>query len=200
MQPTIFRLVHVILSSFLDHCFENLNSNFLFTCRRAFPGLSGHSQKRSHQPSTSACSSKFTSTHSKKRKERSKHRETWTHEFCVLAGVNDNKTPSKEQLWDLRKAGLGPSKVVFPDKNADHDEFIEVLENVFPKLKCGGGIQLLQATGGGGGQRNLKLLYPSEDGYSVPYLKGPMAVGQSVIYIRPLQIKLDRSAINKVYI
>ena len=41
----------------------------------------------------------------------------------------------------------------------------------YPKLKDGGGFQLLQALGGGGGVRSLDLIMPGQDGYSIPYLR-----------------------------
>ena len=59
------------------------------------------------------------------------------------------------------------------------------LENHCPKLKEAGGFEFLRADGGGGGQRQLSLVYPSAFGYTVPHLQERF--GQAVAYICPLQ-------------
>lgn len=91
----------------------------------------------------------------------------------------------------LIQAGLGRMKLIFPDKNADHNNVTKFLEEKIPKLKRGGGFHVLRAVGGGGGKRQLSILPPGKDGYSAPYLKERM--GQAVAYIRPLQLDLDES-------
>ena len=68
------------------------------------------------------------------------------------------------------KGGLGRKKLVCPNKNANHSEFSQLLEEKFPKLK-GGGFELLRCSGGGGGLRPLVVVPPGPAGYSVPYVK-----------------------------
>ena len=76
--------------------------------------------------------------------------DTWTHEVCVLARCDEDKTPTRERLDELFSAGLGKAKLVFPDKKADHNKLQLFLEETFPKLKCGGGFEVFRACGGGG--------------------------------------------------
>ncbi|PFX17469.1 Roundabout-like 1 [Stylophora pistillata] len=110
-----------------------------------------------------------------------KAKESWTH-FCILGGVIDDQTPTKNNLLDLQKAGLWRKKVVFGNNKANHEEFIVALEKACPKLKDGGGLELLYAVGGGGGQRKLETIPTGPDGYSSPYLRCTVCVGQAVTY------------------
>lgn len=57
------------------------------------------------------------------------------------------------------------------------------------------GSEFLRADGGGGGQRQLYLVYPSAFGYTVPHLRERF--GQAVAYIRPLQTHLDESPLKQ---
>ena len=91
-------------------------------------------------------------------------------------------------------AGLGKMKVVFPNKNASHEELQKFMEEKFPKMKGSGGFEVLRAVGGGGGQRVLNLIPPSREGYSVSYLKERL--GQAVAYFRPLQVDLDETEVK----
>lgn len=116
-------------------------------------------------------------------------RETWTHDFYVLSQCKQVFTPDKEEQYKLFNAGLGKKKLVCPNKNAGHTEFCQFLEEKFPKLKAGGGFEVLRSSGGGGGQRPLIVVPPGPDGYSIPYLKEYFS--QAVVYIRPIQIDLD---------
>lgn len=124
-----------------------------------------------------------------------KPKETWTHTFFLLGCTADNVTPSKDELYHLQKAGLGKKRIVFPNKNADHNNFIEILQKEFPKLKDGGGVELLRAVGGGGGQRGLQVIPPGTQGYTAPYLREHICIGQATIYLRPLQKDLDQSPV-----
>ena len=80
-------------------------------------------------------------------------------------------------------------RVVFPNKNADHEEFQRFLENKYPRLKAGGWFEVLRAVGGG--QRPLVLLPPSKEGYTIPYLRERL--NAAVGYIKPLQADLDET-------
>ena len=101
-------------------------------------------------------------------------KETWTHDLGVLSEMNTEVTPNKEELEKLRQAGLGQRKIVFPNKNAGFKAFSKVLMEKYPKLRDGGGFQLLRALGGGGGVGYLELVIPGQDGYSIPYLRETM--------------------------
>ena len=111
--------------------------------------------------------------------------------MCVLSEMNTEVTPNKEELEKLRQAGLGRRKIVFPNKNAGFKAFSEVLMEKYPKLRDGGGFQLLRALGGGGGVRYLELIIPGQDGYSIPYLRETQCLGQAILYVRPLQANLS---------
>ena len=115
-------------------------------------------------------------------------KETWTHDFCLLGRQEENITPSRERLNKLLDAGLGKAHLSIK-KNASHEEWACALEERFPKLKSGGGFEVLRAEGGGGGQRQLRLVYPGAFGYRAPHLKDRL--GQALAYIRPLQADLD---------
>ena len=60
-------------------------------------------------------------------------KETWTHDFCVLARQYENVTPSRARLNKLLDAGLGKARLAV-QKNASHKELSTALENHFPKL------------------------------------------------------------------
>lgn len=90
-------------------------------------------------------------------------------------------------------AGLGRRKIVCPNKNASHFEFQKFLEAEFPKLKAGGGFELIRAVGGGG-KRRLQVIPPGPEGYNIPYVRG--VVGSGVVFVRPLQASLDTSPLS----
>ena len=59
---------------------------------------------------------------------------TWTNRFFCFRN-RSSTTPSRQEEAILTKAGLGLSKVKFPDKNADHDAVVNRLVKEFPLLK-----------------------------------------------------------------
>ena len=44
--------------------------------------------------------------------------KSWTHDFCLLSDQISGVTPSINQLSNLKDAGLGRKRIVFPDKKA----------------------------------------------------------------------------------
>ena len=155
--------------------------------RNAFPGLCSREVKRKLPASSSA---------SKRQKTIIPFtlKETWTHDFVILGSTNQDVTPSRDEMEILFSAGLGRRRLVCPDKNASHEQFQAFLESEFPRLKGGGGFEVLRGSGGGGGQRKLLLIPLGPYGYTVPYLKG--VVGSGLVYIRPLQADLDLSLLT----
>lgn len=117
-------------------------------------------------------------------------KETWTHDFCLLSMQNESFTPSRVRMNALLDTGLGKARISVK-KLASHDELKQALEDKFPKLKSGGGFEVLRAEGGGGGQRPLSIVPPGAFGFSAPYLKDRF--NSAMIYIRPLQANLDDS-------
>ena len=166
---------------------------YLLSNRRAFPGLGGRSK-------TKRPSSFVVPVTSKKGKQKAAVtpflvKESWTHDFCLLSGRDAQTTPNREEMEVLRRAGLGKKKIVFPNRKADHGELSSKIESEYLKLKDGGGFELLRAIGGGSGVRPLQPIPFGSSGYSIPYLRESVCVGQAVIYIRPIQLDLNSSPI-----
>ena len=57
--------------------------------------------------------------------------KTWTHDFVCLASTNMEETPTSIQLENLRRTGLGWKKIVFKNKNGDHNHIRQTLESYF---------------------------------------------------------------------
>ena len=96
-------------------------------------------------------------------------KESWTHDFCLLSGRDAQKTPNRDEMEVLRRAGLGKKKIVFPNKKTDHGELSSKIESQQLKLKDGGCFELLRAIGGGGGVWPLQPIPIGSSGYSIPY-------------------------------
>lgn len=112
----------------------------------------------------------------------------WTHDFICLSKTTDNKAPSSFEAGELYRAGLGKRQLSFMengDSNEIHDEIMET----FPKLKEGGGYELLRVNDVGGQRRELLLIPPLAEGYTVNYLKE--VIRQAKVYIRPVQRDLN---------
>ena len=62
-------------------------------------------------------------------------------------------------------------KVVFPNKNASHEELQKFMEEKFPKMKGSGGFEILRAAEGGGGQRCPISFHQAEKGILYRILK-----------------------------
>ena len=115
-----------------------------------------------------------------------KLKDTWTHEFVCLSNPEQTEVPNKSQKLQLQSAGLGRKKIVFGNK----DGAIEVnqkMEAMYPKLKAGGGFEILRSGMG----NKLMFVPPTACGYSVPYLRDQAGIGQALPYVHPLQEKLD---------
>ena len=92
------------------------------------------------------------------------------------------------------QAGLGKMKLVFPNKKASHNEFQTFLEEKFQRLIDGGGIEVLRAVGGGGGQRDLHIVPSGREGYTLAHVRERFS--QVTVYIRPLQTDFDESPLS----
>ena len=73
-----------------------------------------------------------------------KPKETWTHQFVCLPNVDCNTVPNRSEKASLQDAGLGDQRVVFTNKKGGHDHVKQTLESAYPKIKEGGGFQILQ--------------------------------------------------------
>ena len=73
---------------------------------------------------------------------------TWTHDVCVLALVNEEIAPNRDRLDQLKCGGLGKKRITF-NKDGDHAYFIKKLEEEFPKLHLQqGAIEVLRSSTG----------------------------------------------------
>ncbi len=153
--------------------------------RRAFPSLGGGGSRQSAPPKKKARSARGNYIFIKPK-------ETWTHDFCLLANPKDTKTPSLTTLVTLKEAGLGKKKVTFDDKRCGHGKCRQVLETVFPKLKTQCGAYEMLRADRGGVNCNLKLIEMSSQGYNLQHLKESVGA-TTIIYIRPMQSSLSMS-------
>ena len=138
-------------------------------------------------------SSSSISTSRRRRSQRATRRvkDTWTHEFLCLGNPNQRTVPSVQKKIELQSAGLGRKKIVFSHKD-DGLKFNNTLESAYPKLKLGGGFEILRS----GSKNNLVLIPAPVSGYSVPYLRDYSGLGQAMAYIRPIQVSLELSEIE----
>ena len=69
----------------------------------------------------------------------------WRHKFVCLAYVGQDKMPmsdyDKEELY---QAGLGEKEIIFKSLDLSQQQFRDVLMNEYPRLRDGGGFQLLK--------------------------------------------------------
>lgn len=66
-------------------------------------------------------------------------KETWTHDFFLLASQNAEKAPNLAESNALLQAGMGKKHIVFKDKQGSFAHIKETLVREFPKLKTQNG-------------------------------------------------------------
>ena len=120
------------------------------------------------------------------RTKKKKSDSAWKHRFVCLSNVQQTRIPTTDEEKDiLLKADLGEKEVLFERLEMDSTEFREVLYEMFPKLREGGGFQFFKCGA------NSRLLEP----LSVTTLSSPKllksCVGYSRTYIKPLQKNLS---------
>jgi len=103
-----------------------------------------------------------------------------------LAYTLDDLVPSNIAKANLIRAGLGLKEIIFA-LHGNSLDFHEEIMKAFPKLKNGGGYELLQTSDGN--SRLLLVIPPLLGGYTASYLKSIME--QSKVYIRPMQQHLS---------
>lgn len=146
---------------------------------------------------SSTSSSSVQSPSASKRRKRNTlffKRETWTHEFFCLADKDQMVAPSRSLKIQLQEAGLGRKKVCLNGR-ADATEVKTTLEESYPKLKEGGGFEILRR---GPSPSELTLIPPPPSGYTVKFLRDSAGLGQAIAFVRPLQCNLNREAIKPV--
>ncbi|XP_016089803.1 uncharacterized protein [Sinocyclocheilus grahami] len=92
------------------------------------------------------------------------------------------------------QAGLGRKKMQM-DENATYDDVCAQLKDLFPKFQEVKGGWLVYKSSGGWGSRKLNLIPPDESGYSAKHLKAATQGFKGVLYIAPLQMELETTAL-----
>ena len=125
------------------------------------------------------------------KKQKVEKRVVWRHRFVCLAFRDQSRQPTtdadKEELY---QAGLGEKEIEFESLDLSQLEFRELLYTSFPRLKEGGGFQLLR---GLPNSRAMELL--SMAVHTSPSLL-KQRVGNARTYIRPIQRDLDLTPIE----
>ncbi|XP_065124068.1 uncharacterized protein [Paramisgurnus dabryanus] len=91
---------------------------------------------------------------------------------------------------ELECSGLGEKRIIFPDKFCTSDEFKSTLFAEFPKLKDGGGFELLRPHGATR-TKTLQVIPCPSEGYTPHYLQDTIGINSATVYVRPLQKDLD---------
>ena len=121
-------------------------------------------------------------------KSKKKRLCLWTHDFVCLSKTTDSKAPTSFEAGELLRAGLGKKQLSLMEDGDSTDVHAEIMA-AFPKLKEGGGYELLRASDFGGQRRELVLIPSPSEGYTVSYLKEVLR--QAKVYVRPVQQNLN---------
>ena len=93
---------------------------------------------------------------------------------------------------ELVLAGLGEKKISILDVDCETSEFHETLLQAFPKLRDGGGFEMLKCASS---TRKLEVI-PFSISKSPRLLRS--WIGTARIYIRPIQVDLDLTAVEGI--
>lgn len=81
----------------------------------------------------------------KARIDKMENKPAWRHKFVCLGFFGQDKMPLTDyQKEELYQAGLGEKEIVFESLNLSQQQFRDRLMKEFPRLKTGGGFQLLK--------------------------------------------------------
>ena len=123
----------------------------------------------------------------KKKKKLAK----WQNDFVCLASTRACKVPCNMDKAELIQAGLGLQQLSF-FLHGDSSDFYDEIVCAYPKLRNGGGFELLRSCEGN--SKELAIIPPPPAGYTVSYLKSIM--GHAKVYIRPLQTNLSMEVVH----
>ncbi|XP_056441380.1 uncharacterized protein LOC130378700 [Gadus chalcogrammus] len=112
-------------------------------------------------------------------------------QFFLMPGPTD-RSPRKQEEVQLLEAGMGKRTVTVLE-NASHDEIVSQLEEKYSKLKNLSGGWLCYKASGGQGQRKLNLVTTESEGYNARLLKNVSINGKHILYVVPLQERLDET-------
>ena len=120
--------------------------------------------------------------------------DTWNHEFFCPADKEQMAVPSRSLKNQLQQTGLGRKKICFNSK-ANATEVKMKLEEIYPKLIAGGGLEILRR---GPSPSELSVIPPPNSGYTVHFLRDCAGLGQAIAYIRPVQRNLNQDPVEAV--
>ncbi|KAK0142023.1 hypothetical protein N1851_020290 [Merluccius polli] len=106
-----------------------------------------------------------------------------------MSGPTD-QTPRQQEEVQLLEAGMGKRTLTVME-NASHDEIVSQLEEKYSKLKNLSGGWLCYKASGGHGQRKLNLITTESEGYNARLLKNMSVNGKHILYVVPLQERLE---------
>ena len=121
------------------------------------------------------------------KRKASQQFKTWTHTFVCLSDPDDAEPPDASERAKLLLAGLGEKKI----NVVAHGDIRNDLLEEYPKLRAGGGFELLRLRG-----RDLEVIPIPHEGYTVQYLK--TVVQNAKVFIRPIQAPLDATIDSEV--
>nr|XP_055057045.1 uncharacterized protein LOC129441422 [Misgurnus anguillicaudatus] len=104
-----------------------------------------------------------------------------------------DRTPKESEQLIHMQAGLG-RKTMHLEENATYEEICAQLKEMYPKFQEIRGVGFSKSSGGWG-SRKLTLIPPDESGYNAKNLKTATNGFKGVIYIAPLQMELNTSAL-----
>lgn len=121
-----------------------------------------------------------------KKGQAAKRTTSWTLKAFCLSSCQHRRVPVDAKFKEkLVEAGLGEKKIVVPDIDCSGGEFKELLMFNYPKLKDGGGYELLRCVSN---TKSLEIV--SNTVARVPRLLKSV-IGCGRIFIRPIQRDLD---------
>jgi len=92
---------------------------------------------------------------------------------------------------ELIRVGLGLQQLSLY-LHGDSSDFYDHIVCAYPKLRSGGGFELLRSSDGN--SKELAIIPPPPAGYTVSFLKSIM--GHAKVYIRPLQTNLSMEIVH----
>ena len=113
--------------------------------------------------------------------------------FFCLPLINSSNSPSSDLINVLTKAGLGKKKLVF-SKDGNHQQFVEKINKVYPRLVQCVGFTLHRAATGGYGRLLISL---DTQWFHVKLLRRKKVSGHGVIYIKSMQQNLSLDPITE---
>lgn len=123
------------------------------------------------------------------RKKKVSSYVSWSHKFICLDRRDADRVPTTQSAkMLLEEAGLGEKTVVIPDIDCDPEDFHSLILSAYPKLRDGGGFELLRCKPN---LRDLLVIGPRVSSYP-KLLK--RRIGNGKVYIRPVQRDLSLEA------